>query len=49
MDGTVVTLKNSILLREISASNAIKGSTDVNMGVAGRRKRKKRNGFIPIT
>lgn len=47
MDGTAVTLKNVvlILLREISASNAIKGGTDVNMGVAGIRKR---NGFIHL-
>lgn len=47
MDETAVTLKNVvlILLREISASNAIKGGTDMNMGVVGRRKR---NGFIHL-
>lgn len=47
MDGTAVTLKNVvfILLRDISASNAIKGGTDVNMVVAARRVR---DGFIHL-
>lgn len=47
MDGTAVTLKNVVLLllREISASNAIKGGIDMNMGVVGKRKR---NGLIHL-
>lgn len=46
MDGAAVTLKNLVLvlLRDISASNAIKGGTDVNMVVAASR----RNGFIHL-